>query len=408
MTERGGQVRSRALQIILLLGLVSLCGDIIYEGAWSASGPYLLLLGGSATVVGLVAGLGELLGYGLRLASGYLADQTRRYWLFLAVGYGMILSVPLLALAGNWETAALLYLVERVGKGIRSPAKDTILSHAASGVGRGWGFALHEALDQVGAIIGPLVFTAVFLTGAAGLDGYRAGFAILGLPMLLLAATLLTARLRVPDPVQMERQPAKPESESHDRMNSRMVPYLLFTALTMAGFAAFPLIAFHLRAASVVPEAVIPLLYALAMGVDAVAALLAGRSYDRAGTAVLVVIPALNLPVAFLAFLATGSPGMALPAAALAAVIWGASLGVQETVMRAAVADMAPLHRRASAYGIFNTVYGGSWFLGSVAVGLLYDAGMVLPLVLLSAALQILSVPAVLRVRQGGPAGPAG
>jgi MFS family permease len=174
----------------------------------------------------------------------------------------------------------------------------------------------------------------------------------------------------------------------------------------MAGFVAFPLIAFHLRAASVVSDAVIPLLYALAMGMDAVAALLTGWAYDRAGLAVLVVIPALNLPVAFLAFWATGSPTAALPAAALAAVIWGASLGAQETVMRAAVADLVPIRRRGSAYGIFNTVYGGAWFLGSVTFGLLYDQGLLLPLVLLSAVLQVLSVPAVLRLRVMAAAGP--
>ena len=405
MTEGSGRDRSTALQIILLFGLVSLLGDIMYEGAWAASGPFLLLLGGSATVVGLVSGLGELLGYGLRLGSGYLADQTRRYWLFLAVGYGMLVAIPLLAFAGSWEIAALLYLIERMGKGIRSPSKDAILSHVASGVGRGWGFALHEALDQVGAIIGPLVFTGVFVAGAAGLDGYRAGFLVLGLPMLLLAAALLAARIRVPDPVQMEQESGEVASGAGAGIPPVLLPYGLFTALSMAGFVAFPLIAFHLRAASVVSDAVIPLLYALAMGMDAVAALLTGWAYDRAGLAVLVVIPALNLPVAFLAFWATGSPTAALPAAALAAVIWGASLGAQETVMRAAVADLVPIRRRGSAYGIFNTVYGGAWFLGSVTFGLLYDQGLLLPLVLLSAVLQVLSVPAVLRLRVMAAAG---
>jgi len=398
-----GEKRARALEIILLLGLVSLCGDVMYEGAWAVSGPFLLLLGGSATVVGLVSGLGELLGYGLRLASGYLADQTRRYWLFLAAGYGMLIAVPLLAFAGSWEIAAMLYLVERMGKGIRSPSKDAILSHASSRVGRGWGFALHEALDQVGAIVGPLVFTAVFVAGFSGLEGYRAGFLVLGVPMLFLAASLLAARMRAPDPVQMELGSGGKDAVPSNGIPPVFVPYALFTALTMAGFVAFPLVAYHLRAASLLPEAVIPLLYALAMGMDAVGALLIGRAYDRSGLAVLVVIPVLNLPVAFLAFQATEFPAAALPAAALAASIWGVSLGAQETILRAAVADMVPVSRRGTAYGIFNTVYGGAWFLGSVAFGLLYDRDMIPLLIIISAALQILSVPAVLRVIPRGP-----
>jgi sugar phosphate permease len=188
--------KKQALQLILLLGLVSALGDITYEGARSVSGPYLAFLGASASVVGLISGMGEFLGYALRLVSGYLADRTRSYWLSTFVGYGLILCVPLLAFANRWELVALLLILERIGKAIRSPSRDTIISHATRQTGRGWGFAIHEALDQVGAVIGPLIFAAIFLVR----NSYQDGFAVLWIPAALTIAVLAFARKLVPAP----------------------------------------------------------------------------------------------------------------------------------------------------------------------------------------------------------------
>jgi MFS family permease len=171
--------RSVALTFVVLLGVVSLLADVTYEGARSAVGPYLEILGASAAAVGVVAGLGELVGYAIRVAAGYLSDRTGRYWAITIAGYGVnLLAVPLLALAGRWEVAAALIVFERLGKAIRTPARDAMLSHATHSMGRGWGFGLHEALDQIGAVLGPLIVAAVlYFTG-----DYRAGFAILLVP----------------------------------------------------------------------------------------------------------------------------------------------------------------------------------------------------------------------------------
>jgi predicted MFS family arabinose efflux permease len=185
---------------IILLGIVSLFGDVTYEGARSVAGPYMATLGASASTVGLVAGIGEFAGYALRLASGYLVDRTKTYWLLTFVGYGLLLSIPLLAFAGHWQLAAVLIILERIGKAIRSPARDTMLSYAAKGVGRGWGFAVHEALDQIGAIVGPIVFSLVFLFHG----GYREGFTLLWIPALLTLVVLTIARKKVPSPQKLE------------------------------------------------------------------------------------------------------------------------------------------------------------------------------------------------------------
>lgn len=151
-----------AYRFIVLMGIVSMFGDITYEGARSITGPYLAVLGASAGIIGLVSGIGEFVGYALRLVSGRFADRAKAYWPLTFIGYGLILSVPLLGLVGYWHLAVLLIILERMGKAIRTPARDAILSHATKQVGRGWGFALHEALDQVGAIVGPWSFMQYF------------------------------------------------------------------------------------------------------------------------------------------------------------------------------------------------------------------------------------------------------
>lgn len=361
MTDETASLRRTAYMVILLFGIVSLFGDIIYEGARSVTGPYLYLLGGSAFIVGLVAGLGEFLGYALRLVSGYLADTTKRYWTITFIGYGMLIAVPFLALAGSWELAALLFITERIGKGIRSPAKDAILSNVTAPVGRGWGFAVHEALDQVGAVAGPLIFTAVYI--AQG--DYRSGFALLVIPFVLMMVVLILTRQKAPDPGTFE-------SQRQDRIPSSLVPYGVFTALTMAGFAAFPLISYHFALTGTVPEAEIPLLYAIAMGIDAVVALGIGRLYDRKGLLVLIATPLFAVAIPFLAFQTSYAGAVA------AVVLWGAAMGVQETVLRAALADFTHISKRGSAYGVFNTIYGASWFAGSLFAGWAYEISLTL------------------------------
>ena len=350
-----------ALVVIVLMGMVSLFGDIVYEGARSVTGPYLLVMGASALTVSVVAGLGEFLGYGVRFFSGYFADKTRNYWVFTIIGYLMIGAIPLLVFAGSWESAALLLIMERIGKGIRSPSKDAILSHAAKEVGRGFGFGLHEAMDQIGAIAGPLLFSAaLLLTG-----GYQAGFALMSIPFLLLVVALFIAWSKIPEPELLEEHVK--DIKQTDEFPRIMVPYSLFTACIMAGFLVFPLMAYHFKQLSIVPDAQIPVFYAIAMGVDAVVALAIGKAYDKKGISVLCILPVLGACVPFLAF------SLGYMAALLGTVLWGAAMGVQETVLRAAVADYTHIRRRGTAYGILNTVYGAAWFAGSVVMGLLYE-----------------------------------
>ncbi|MBI4277997.1 MAG: MFS transporter [Armatimonadetes bacterium] len=377
--------RSPAARFILLLGIVSLGADMTYEGARSIAGPFLAVLGASATAVGVIAGLGELIGYGLRLASGHLADRTGRYWTITVLGYALNLAaVPLLALAGRWEVAAGLIIAERVGKAIRTPARDAMLSHAAHAVGRGWAFGVHEALDQIGAVLGPLLVAAVLATTRS----YPRSFAVLLVPAVLALGTLGAARRFYPHPRALE--PTVPTVDFQGIQHGFWL-YLAAVACIAAGFADFPLMAFHLARAAVAPQGWIPLFYALAMGVDAVAALVFGRLFDRRGLVVLVVATLLSSLAAPLVFLG----GFAL---ALAGVtLWGVGMGAQESIMRAAIASIVPPHRRGSAYGLFNAGYGVAWFAGSALMGVLYDRS-VWALVAFSVTAQMVALPLLLLV----------
>lgn len=378
------------MYFIVLLGIVSLFGDVTYEGARSVTGPYLGdTLGADAGIVGLVAGIGEFVGYGLRLGSGYLADRTKAYWLLTFIGYGLLLSIPLLAFAGYWQLAALLIILERIGKAIRSPARDTMLSYAAKGIGRGWGFAIHEALDQIGAIIGPVVFSLVLLFQG----DYREGFTLLGIPALLTLAVLALARKKFPLPQKLEAPEEANRQENQSKLPRVFWLYTVFTLVSMAGFVNFQLISYHLKIQAIIPDAQIPIMYAIAMGVDALAALVVGKTYDRIGLISLLAIPLLTLPIPFLAF--SYSYSLLL----ISIILWGVVMGIQETIMRAAIADLTPVERRGFAYGIFNTAYGAGWFLGGVLMGLLYDLSINY-LILFAVIMELISIPLFLLVRR--------
>lgn len=370
-----------ALRFVVLLGVVSLFADVTYEGARSVTGPFLAALGASATAIGVVAGLGELVGYALRLVSGYLGDRTRKYWALTLGGYGLnLLAVPALALAGRWEVAALLIVAERLGKAIRNPPRDVLLSHAASRLGRGWAFGLHEALDQVGAVVGPLLVAWVLYFRGR----YDLAFGVLMLPALLALGVLAAARRLYPEPRSFE--PGPRAANRPPGFPGAFWLYLAAVACVAAGYADFPLIAFHLKTVGVASESSIAILYAVAMGVDALAALVLGRLYDARGLAVLAFVPlgsCLFAPLVFSRSFLLALGGM---------VLWGLGMGAQESVVRAAIATMIPAARRGTAYGVFNGVYGVTWFAGSAAMGVLYDRSIP-ALILFSVLAQLVAVP---------------
>ncbi|MFF0223951.1 MFS transporter [Streptomyces sp. NPDC004629] len=356
----------RPWRFVVWFGVVSLLADFVYEGARSVTGPLLASLGASSLVVGVVTGAGEAAALGLRLVSGPLADRTRRFWGLAIAGYALtVVSVPLLGVAGVLWAACVLVIAERVGKAVRSPAKDTLLSHATAATGRGRGFAVHEAMDQVGAIVGPLLVAGVLaLTG----DDYAPALGVLALPGAAALGLLCWLRSRVPDPEAYEREAAPPTRQAapSSRLPAAFWTYAAFTAATTTGFATFGVLSYHLVERHLLTAAWVPVLYAAAMAVDAVAALVTGWLYDRHGPRVLVALPVLTAVVAALAFTDT------VALAAAGSLVWGAAMGIQESTLRATVADLVPSGRRATAYGLFAGVVGAASLAGGALTGGLY------------------------------------
>ncbi len=365
--------RSAAAGLVAVFGLVSLFADVTYEGARAIIGPYLALLGASSLAVGASSGLGEFFGYSLRLLTGLLADRTRRYWAWTFLGYALNLgAVPALALAGSWEWAAALVVLERVGKAVRTPARDALLSQATEQLGHGRGFGLHELLDQIGAVCGPLLVAAIL----SGQGSMRAAFLLLGIPALAALACLAWAYLRFPS--------SQPQlSQATGAQPTLSMSWLMaFVALHVAGLAPFPLMAFHCQQQGIFAAATVPLLFALAMGLDGILALPAGLLFDRWGLRSLGTAAVVGLLVVPLAF--HHQP----LAVALGIALWGAVTALQETVLKAAIAATAPRGRRALAFGAFHFVSGLAWLAAGTLFGALYRFGY-LAMVSASLALQL-------------------
>jgi len=349
--------RQAAMRFIVCLGFVSLFADMTYEGAYSITGPFLKGLGASALQVGFIAGFGEMIAASLRYFSGKFADRTRAYWSIVTFGYVLnLIAVPLLAFAGNWQAAALLIVVERTGKAMRGPARDVLLSAATKEVGHGWGFGIHAAMDQTGAVLGPLLMVAA----VAHFKGFGLAFLPLAVPALLALISIIAAHAVFPAQVAPPTPPAPRE------LPSVFWSYVAAAGLLACGFIDFPILSYHMQSSGVVKQEVIPLLYAGAMAMVGASALLFGRLYDRFGIVVLawgILISMLTLPLGFLG----GQTAMVF-----AVACWGIGIGIQDATLRAGIAQVVSMNKRGAAFGAFNGIYGVSWFFGSVIMGWLY------------------------------------
>lgn len=363
--------RLSAWRFVTTFGVISMLADIVYEGARSITGPLLASLGASALVVGVVTGIGEAAALALRLVSGPLTDRTRKFWAWTISGYALtVVTVPFLGVSSVLWIAATLVIAERIGKAVRSPAKDTLLSHATAVTGRGKGFAVHEAMDQIGAITGPLLVAGML---ALTHVNYLPTFAILALPGGATLLLLFWLRRRVPHPERYEHDDYI--RGAADRPHKLSLPlsfwlYSGFTAITMIGFATFGVLSFHMVQRGVLPVPAVPIVYAAAMAADAVAALLSGWAYDRVGPKSLAALPIVGATVPMLAF--TDS----LPGIVLGALLWGAAVGIQESTLRAVVADLVPPPRRATAYGVYAAVLGTATAIGGALTGYLYGVSI--------------------------------
>ena len=387
---------SQSMLFIILFGIVSLFSDMTHEGASSIRGAYLSLLGASAGAIGFVSGLGELVGYSLRYAFGKLTDKTKLYWPMTILGYVLdIVAVPALALVGEdgWIAACALLVIQRMGKAIKKPAKDTIMSFAASQEGVGKSFGLQEVLDQIGAFLGPVLLYVVMLFKTTGsqFEIYSTCFAFLAIPGAITLALLLITKRKFPNPDTFEPEP---KEYVPFKLKKGFIFYIAGISLFAFGFVDYSLIVMHVQAKGLVSSTALPLLYAGAMLVDAVAALAFGLLYDKVGVKALVWSTLLSAPFAIFVFMFDS-----LPMLLVGVMLWGIGMGAQESILKAAVTTIVPKASRATGYGVFECSFGIFWFLGSWILGVLYDVNLT-AMVVVSVLAQLVAIPLYLMTKK--------
>jgi MFS family permease len=374
---------SPAFRFVLTMGIVNLFADMTYEGGAAINGPFLGSLGASAAAISIVAGLGEFLGYSLRSVSGYIADKTGRHWPVTFVGYAInLLAVPAMALATTWQAGAALILAERMGRAIRKPTVEAMLSYSTGKHGKGWVYAVNTALDETGAMLGPLLIAGVlFLKGG---ENYRLGYSVLLPSALLAVAMLIVARRVFPVPSRLEQ--GGPRTARAKGFTSAYWLYMAAGSCFAAGLMSFELVSYHLSSSGVVRDHWIPIFLALATAAAVIATLVLGRLYDKIGilaVAGAVFVAALFSPLVFLGGFWVALAGL---------LLWGVGYATQDTLLKALIASVLPEGRRNLAFGVFYLGYGGGWLIGSIATGLLYDRSRT-ALIIFAVAVQLASIP---------------
>ena len=371
MTEQK-DLRRKAYIAIMLMGVVSMLGDIVYESGRGIAPDYLYFLGASAFLVGLTSGIGELVGYGMRLVSGPLADRSHMYWLFIFLGYGLILAIPLMGLTNSIWLVAALVIVERLGKALRSPSRDAVVSVVSKGMGSGKAFGLHEFIDQIGAVAGP-AFLGLMMIWTV--NNFSVSLQSLFPFYLLMMAVLYLTYRRIRGTVEEIRRQSTATKEKLSRGF-----WLYSGAVLMNTVGLMPVALILYNGAKILESGgqlwLVPFLYVIVQLIDAPMALVSGYVYDKVGIKFLAVPFALSILPLLFQFL------VGLPGVILACISYGLVLGMQESTYRAAVTDIVPLGRRGSAYGFFNVMLGVGTFISGAAFGYMLDAS-VSPLLML-------------------------
>jgi MFS family permease len=374
-------IQNSAFAFVLTLGIVNLFADMTYEGGASINGPFLGKLGASAAGVSIIAGAGEFLGYSLRSVAGYAADKTGRYWLITFLGYSInLLAVPAMALAGNWPVAGALIFAERIGRALRKPTVEAMLSYSTGKHGKGWVYAVNTALDETGATIGPLL---IGLALYFKMD-FRSAYGLLLISSVFALVALAGARVIFPVPAKLEAGgPATAQAKGFTR------PYWLYMvagAFFAAGLMSFELLSYHLSSNRIANEHWIPILLAIATLMGIAASLILGKLYDKIGIASViagVVLTSLFSPLVFFGNFWVALAGL---------LLWGIGYATQDTLLKVLIASVLPEGKRNFAFGLFYLGYGGGWLIGSIVTGLLYEHSR-LALVVFAVAVQLASLP---------------
>ncbi|RJS81566.1 MFS transporter [Candidatus Bathyarchaeota archaeon] len=348
---------------ILALGLVSFFTDASSEMCFGLLPSFILSeLGGTVGVLGLIEGLAESLSYILRVISGALSDRFRRRKPLVFAGYCLSAVVkPFFAAAQSWVDVLAVRLGDRVGKGVRTAPRDALLSESIGEKRIGAAFGLHRTLDQLGAIVGPILASGLIVFFSLSIREVFLFSLIPGLAAVAVLATFVR---------EVAGQPVKRRflSDLGRVLKGRFPLLLVVVGVFSAGAFNFSFIL--VKAGELgVTEALLPLVYGVINIAHTLSAIPAGLLSDRFGREKVLVAGYGVFLTSTLMLLLHGSPLYGF----LIAFVYGVYVGVIETIQRAVVPSYVPGELRGTGYGLYYLVAGSSFLIANTLVGFLWE-----------------------------------
>ncbi len=349
---------------IIALGLVSFFTDFSTEMILGLLPVFIVeQLGGSRVIVGLIEGVADLLNYLFRVFSGVISDILGVRKRIVILGYAVSnFSKPLFAFTNTWTQALLVRSMDRVGKGIRTSARDALLSESARKGMVGRAFGIHRTLDQMGAIVGPAL--ASLLLPVIYFRGVFLASLIPGLAALLILLFFVK---------EVKRAAPKKQnliSNVREVLYGGYRIFLVIVALFTLGSYGFSFILLRARLSGI-EVAAIPLLYAGLNIAHTIAGIPSGILADKMGGLKTLVLTYMLFSASSLI---AGLCGPTVYVSILVAAIYGFYLGMLETVQRALVSNLSQPHVRATAYGVYYLVVGCFTLIANIVFGFLWDS----------------------------------
>jgi MFS family permease len=370
---------------IVALGFVSLFTDISSEMVFGLLPLFLTSqLGASRALLGLVEGTAEMLGYTVRMASGAASDRVQKRKPLVIIGYSIsAVSKPFFAFASGWVDAFVVRSIDRVGKGIRTAPRDALISESVHESKVSRAFGLHRSMDQAGAIIGPLIAFALF-----PFIGFTGIFYLSLVPGAIAIIILIFFVKEKFVPVQIKQSVAG--NVRAVLAEKRFVALLAIMGIFSVGAFNFSFVLIRGSDLGLGNDMVV-LLYAIINGAHTLVGFPAGILADRIGReAMLSISYGVFLASTVLMLWSTSSAH-----AYVLAAVYGAYIGIAETVQRALVPRYVASQFRGTAYGLYNLVIGFSFLAANVIFGLLLDSSGIAAAATYSIATSVVAIAAL-------------
>ncbi|MGB3341752.1 MAG: MFS transporter [bacterium] len=352
---------SKPKKNIFILGLVSLFTDLSSQMVYPLVPEFLISIGASKAIIGMIEGVAESTASLFRTIFGRLSDKLKKRKLFIFLGYGLsALSKPFLYLANVWTVVLGVRFSDRMGKAIRTPARDALISTSVDPSEKGKAFGLHRAMDRIGAIGGPILAMLVLSLFS---DNVRLVFLLSVIPGILALFFVRFAK-----ETSIEQHGDVPIKRNSLR-NASFIIFLVSNIIFTLGNSSNAFLILRAREAGLT-IIMIPVIWVVYNISCTISSPIFGSLSDRIGRKPIIITSFLFYSFVYFLFGITKNLLMIWVLFAAYGIYYGLSAGV----FRAYIADLVEPKNRATAYGIFNTGIGLALLPASLIMGALWDS----------------------------------